>query len=187
MRTYYTGKLITSPDLSYNLIAMGLWTNAEIGVGIIVSCLPMLPRFCKHVSPKVKDSLSFRCKGETITRPKSGFAVADGMKIPVSLKRHFAKSHIATIAPKIWNHPDTPTARLGDADILVNVHDSSKPPQRELASESIQTRAEGPITRQEDLEMGQDGIRVVQTMHLHWELNTEGLTTSQLYEQPKDW
>ena len=38
---------------------MGLWTWAEITAGIVISCLPVVPRFFQYFGPKFYKSLSF--------------------------------------------------------------------------------------------------------------------------------
>ncbi|ERF70422.1 hypothetical protein EPUS_04700 [Endocarpon pusillum Z07020] len=52
MRTYYTWKVLKSPDVSYNVIIMGYWTIAEITTGIVVSCLPVMPKLFHHYTSK---------------------------------------------------------------------------------------------------------------------------------------
>ncbi|KAL9636600.1 MAG: hypothetical protein Q9204_002196 [Flavoplaca sp. TL-2023a] len=37
---------------------MGLWTWAELTAGILVSCLPIAPRFFQHIGPKVYASFT---------------------------------------------------------------------------------------------------------------------------------
>lgn len=59
MRTYYTWELALSPDVTYNLALMGLWTYAEIAIGIIISCTPIFPRFYQEFGPKIYAVLSF--------------------------------------------------------------------------------------------------------------------------------
>ena len=58
LRTYYTWKLVTQPDISYNVIIMGLWTLAELATGVIVCCAPVLPRFFRHTGPKIYHAFS---------------------------------------------------------------------------------------------------------------------------------
>lgn len=41
---------------------MGLWTLAEVATGVIVSCLPVLPRFVRDVGPKLCRAFSIRTK-----------------------------------------------------------------------------------------------------------------------------
>ncbi len=62
IRTYYRWKVVTSPDVSYNMNVMGIWTYAEIAIGIIISCTPVLPIFCKKFGSKVSGPISFRSR-----------------------------------------------------------------------------------------------------------------------------
>ncbi|KAF7513246.1 hypothetical protein GJ744_010642 [Endocarpon pusillum] len=52
LRTYYTWKIVKSPEVSYNFAIMGYWTIAEITTGIVVSCLPVMPKFFHHYTSK---------------------------------------------------------------------------------------------------------------------------------------
>lgn len=51
---------------------MGFWTWAEVTIGIIVSCLPVMPRFFRHCAPKASKLISrmsiLRLRG-SISRP----------------------------------------------------------------------------------------------------------------------
>ena len=73
LRTYYTWKVVKEPDISYNIIVMGLWTLAEIATGLIISCLPVLPRFLRHAGPKVYRAFSVGSKSSS----SSGSASAE--------------------------------------------------------------------------------------------------------------
>ena len=53
---------MTESDASYNLVVMGLWTLAEVATGVIVSCLPVLPRFFRDTGPKVRRAFSVGAK-----------------------------------------------------------------------------------------------------------------------------
>lgn len=58
LRTYYTWKIVQSPDASYDIVIMGLWTWAEITTSTIVSCFPIMPRFFHHMRLKVYGAFS---------------------------------------------------------------------------------------------------------------------------------
>jgi hypothetical protein len=45
MRLYYSFRLSSSPDVSYEGMNFGLWTYAELCSGFMVACLPVMPRF----------------------------------------------------------------------------------------------------------------------------------------------
>ena len=62
MRTYYTWQLAASPDKSYLLAAHGLCSDAELSVGVLIGCFPIMPKFFQHVGPKLSHVLIFRSK-----------------------------------------------------------------------------------------------------------------------------
>ncbi|KAL8954000.1 MAG: hypothetical protein Q9222_000161 [Ikaeria aurantiellina] len=39
---------------------MTFWTYAEISIGTIVSCLPVLPKFFRHIAPKLQNAFHER-------------------------------------------------------------------------------------------------------------------------------
>ncbi|KAK0511236.1 hypothetical protein JMJ35_005809 [Cladonia borealis] len=57
LRTYYTWKIVTSPDITYHMAQMGLWTYAELATGVIISCLPVIPKFFQHVGGKISATI----------------------------------------------------------------------------------------------------------------------------------
>jgi hypothetical protein len=48
-----------STDFSYRFTYEGFWSIAEIGTGILCSCLPTIPKFAQTLGPKLKSALSF--------------------------------------------------------------------------------------------------------------------------------
>ena len=62
VRTYYTWQLAVSPDRSYLLAAHGLCSDAELSVGVLIGCFPIMPKFFQHIGPKLSEALSFRSK-----------------------------------------------------------------------------------------------------------------------------
>ena len=42
------------------MVIMGFWTYAEMTIGLVVSCLPVMPRFFHHIGPKFSKVCSFR-------------------------------------------------------------------------------------------------------------------------------
>ena len=49
--------MATSPDVTYHLVQMGLWTYAELATGVIISCLPVIPKFFQHLCPSMSASI----------------------------------------------------------------------------------------------------------------------------------
>lgn len=50
---------------------MGFWTYAEIAIGIIISCLPVLPRLFQTVGPRIYDVFSSRSKTNGVTHSET--------------------------------------------------------------------------------------------------------------------
>lgn len=53
LRLYYTIRLAQTGDVTYNLAFMGLWTYAELSMGVVCACLPATPRFFKEVRERL--------------------------------------------------------------------------------------------------------------------------------------
>lgn len=53
LRTYYVSKVQRSTDNSYNLFVQGLVSLVEMTAGILISCMPLVPSFCRYVSSKL--------------------------------------------------------------------------------------------------------------------------------------
>lgn len=64
-RLGYSILLVTSNDASWNLILVGTWTTVEISIGIICSCLPVMPIFFKTIRQKIFGITSFEKASRT--------------------------------------------------------------------------------------------------------------------------
>lgn len=119
LRTYYTWKIVKSPDVSYHMLQMGLWTEAEISTGIIISCLPVIPKFIRHFGPKVYGSLLLRLKSTSNSRYLGKLKVTSQFELPSP--KHALRSKASEYltlneyhtGPKDLNHPAE--ARLATA------------------------------------------------------------------------
>lgn len=67
------------------MIVMGFWTYVEIDVGIVITCLPVIPRLFKAFGPRISGAFSLRSKtsGVSNSEPKPG----DGSIKPMSGKK----------------------------------------------------------------------------------------------------
>ena len=62
IRTYSVYQLVGHEDRSnYNGI-LNLWTSGELAAGIIISCLPVLPRFVRTYAPRIRSVISSNVK-----------------------------------------------------------------------------------------------------------------------------
>ena len=59
MRTRSSWQIIKSSDISHVAEPFALWSMAEISVGVITGCLPVVPKFFQHIGPEVYKKLSF--------------------------------------------------------------------------------------------------------------------------------
>ena len=70
VRAYYLFQLIASEDQSYRVAIHNLWTSGEIAAGVIISCLPFLPRLIRTCAPRIHSALSSEVKmGERTPTP----------------------------------------------------------------------------------------------------------------------
>lgn len=95
LRTYYTWKIVQSSDVSYHMVQMGMWTYAELSTGVVISCLPVIPRFFQHVGPKLSSALSLRykstkdCGSTSAAKPVESVRANEKIKLP-NFKHTFA-------------------------------------------------------------------------------------------------
>ena len=59
-----------SLDASYDLMLMGLWTWAEITTGMLISCLPVMPKFMQNVRPKISRAFSSTSGSSSNNKPE---------------------------------------------------------------------------------------------------------------------
>lgn len=53
LRLYYTYRLLSSTDTSWNEIIVGLWGMVEIAIGFLYVCLTSVPKFLQIITPKL--------------------------------------------------------------------------------------------------------------------------------------
>ena len=101
LRTYHTWQTVEARDTSWELLPMGYWTWTELSIGIIVGCLPTMPKFFQHIGPKIRH----RILG---TGPETGSStVADTPKASVLAKfqKPFAKYGLGLSVTDSRNEP----------------------------------------------------------------------------------
>lgn len=154
LRTYYTWKIVRSPDITYNMIIMGLWAYAEITIGIIVSCLPVFPKFFKHVGPKIYGTFSLGSLSGTLLRHKlRSTQNTDKTNTSSGIRQPFPRRGGENSIPKTWNDSYHSKAELKGEYITLDeydIHQSTSAAMNGLTP----TLADGPATKREDLEIG---------------------------------
>lgn len=134
LRTYYTWKIVQSPDISYNMVPMGMWTYAELSTGIVISCLPVIPKFFQYIGPKVSSAFTLRSEYMKDSGIESASATpwdkvrAEKLKLP-SFKHTFAS--IASTAEKDNGHELNSQQSLPKGEYVM-LHEDAALPRREL-------------------------------------------------------
>ena len=149
LRTYYTWKITESPDISYNMVLMGLWTAAELATGFIISCLPVIPKFFQHMWPKVSRTLS------VMSKPRKDSGIASAPVVPTEelqgsskLKLPKIKNTLASVLSHTGKE-DNQTRPEGEYALLA---ESTGVPRRDAVKELSQMPAARLATRRDDLE-----------------------------------
>jgi len=88
--TYYRRVVENSHDQSYDLVVFGQWTEAEVIVGFVLSCVPIMPKFFQHVGPKLYATLS------------RGFRSKEGTSLELNSNVH---GDAKIISPSPFNYP----------------------------------------------------------------------------------
>lgn len=148
LRSYYTWQTVETLDTSWDLLPMGLWTWAELSIGIIVGCLPALPKFFQHVGPKIYRSLSGTGPG----RGSSAAPNAPKLNVLAKVKRPFAKYEVGLSVSDSWN--DASNSRAHDEYFILGEVDASLP-QATTLSTPILCPGQDIATARDDLEYGE--------------------------------
>ena len=150
LRTYYTWQLTASGDIAWELIPMGLWTWTEISVGIIVGCLPALPKFFHHIGPKIYRSSS----GRGLGRESSIANSAPKGNVLIREKGSFAKYGAGPSVSDPWNYPHASPAQLHEGYLVLDEFDAW-PPRETTSNIETEWPGQGIATTRDDLEHGQ--------------------------------
>lgn len=165
-RTYYAWQIFQSRDISYNVVKMGLWTYAEIAIGTIVSCMPVLPKFFRHFSPKLYATFASKSKrgsssGNPPPKSRSSVVVETPRNSAESSKRLFAKGNGGERdVSQIWNqayHPST--VEVKGEYVTLDEYDAVLP-RMGTASESDPKMGKGNATKRDDLESAQHDFAI---------------------------
>lgn len=140
---------------------MGLWTFAEISIGIIVACLPLVPRFFQFVSSKMAGSFSFRSSTESkIELKPNPTGLNDSIKVPTKSSASGSR-----------NDPYAHRVQLkGGYNILDEIGSTSA--ERGLTCESAPHTRWQTDYMHNTLESGHQGIRVDRTTQIELGPNT---------------
>ena len=149
VRAYYTWVVDHGTDESYSLGFLNICAATELAIGIIVGCLPIMPKFLQHASVKISKALSFASKSTSKSRQEIGQESKSQRNTPkanalTSVKRSFAKYKAAADVTESWSDPyHSSTKNHGDYLTLAEF-DAPKP----------WSEGGGIATKREDLEHG---------------------------------
>ena len=146
LRSYYTWRVVETHDTSWELLLMGLWTWAELSTGIIVGCLPALPRFFQHIGPKLYQSRNGS------GRESSAATDTPNEIVLAKVKRPFAKYGAGPSVFHSWNDPYSTNAQLHDQYLSLDGNDISL---SQAFSGSAGCSGQGIATARNDLEYGE--------------------------------
>ncbi|KAL9004004.1 MAG: hypothetical protein Q9188_003166, partial [Gyalolechia gomerana] len=151
VRTYYTSTL-DDRNVSYVLIIMGQWIWGEMAAGILIGCLPVMPRFFQHIGPKVYTSLKSNIITGSIFAGRSrstGIVSEYEFNEPSTrpLKKHSSESNFFDKLDESVMHT---SVRKGSNS---NIHGLGAA-QQDIRVERSITISESPVTRQGDVETG---------------------------------
>ena len=163
LRTYYTWKIVQSPDISYNMVPMGMWTYAELSTGIVISCLPVIPKFFQYIGPQLSRALTSRHHKMTKESDNSESSASGKSSDPIREEKLKLPSFKHTFASVLSSNRD------GDGDHelcsqlslpkrnYVMLSEESAVTRRDSASELILMPRAKDATMRDDLERGGQG------------------------------
>ena len=113
-RTYYSFQVAQKPDITFNIVVMAIGAMTELGIGIIVSCAPVLPRFFQQFGPKVFNGSIIRSAAMSGTKLRSGLNESTN-----NLKSRLSRT---SVFDKLYS--PGPSTRFGSRnDLHANAHE----------------------------------------------------------------
>ena len=157
VRAYYTWVVARAADESYSQVVLYLCSAAELAIGIIVGCLPIMPKFLQHAGVKVSKAFSFASRStiksrQDIVQESKGQSNTPKANALNSIKRSFAKYKAGADVTESWSDPYHSRAENHGDYLTLTEFDA---PSLQ-ATESVQpcSRGGGIAPRREDLEHG---------------------------------
>ena len=135
---------------------MGMWTYAELSTGIVISCLPVIPRFFQHIGPKLSSAFTLRSKytkdfgiEAASTTPSDKFRT-EKLKLP-SFKHTFTS--VVSTAKKDNDHELDSQQSLPKGE-YVKLREDAAFPRRNASKDITPMPAARLATARDDLESG---------------------------------
>jgi hypothetical protein len=137
-------KIVESPDVSYNVAIMGLWMWVEVRTGIIVSCLPVMPKFFQRFGTESSQTFS---QGS-----KAGFKLVQKMASSDS-KNKIVHSG-GTGGPETWGGLSPQASQYKGEYIALNEVDVLPPFKEDARGQRREDLAERQAKKRKDLDTG---------------------------------
>lgn len=139
------------------MMKMGLWTWAELTTGILISCMPVLPKFFQILTAKVQGPLSRLSKSVTRSTDNSGsteIKKKTTVSVQYQLPSNIYKSAIRPFGT--WNdsYKYQASAKGANGDDMSMVNANIALPGNAARPGQSHRYSEGLTTRREDLEIG---------------------------------
>ena len=170
LRTCYAWEIVQSRDVSYNVAKMGFWTYAEIAIGTIVSCIPVLPKFFQHFGPKIHATFASKPKpgssSSSNLRQARSLSPPAGKEKPKIAKKSSSSSSFENLfqrgseggetrVSETWSkvcHPST--VKVKNEHVTLDEYNTMLLSRGPTAGESARQIAKGTATKRDDLESG---------------------------------
>ena len=151
LRTYYTWQTVEARDISWELLSMGYWTWTELSIGIIVGCLPTMPKFFQHIGPKLRR----RILGTASDTGSSAEADTPKANVLAKFQRPFAKYGLGLSVSDSRNESYITHAQPRSEYLILDGLELSAP-QASRFGEGSKYQGKAIATVREDLECGED-------------------------------
>ena len=161
LRTYYTWVIVRSVDQSYNIARMAMWAMAELSIGVVISCLPVIPKFFQHMGPKLSSAFTLGSRSRKDSRNEwISTAPSDKVQATSKLKltsiKHtftsvFSNKELDTVKEDCHGLYDQQTLPSQD---YVMLHEGTNVSRRDRLGELCQMPAARLATVRDDLENG---------------------------------
>ena len=185
VRLYYSIKLTRSVDVAYRVTFIGYWTIAEVAMGIICSCLPIMPKLIQHLRVKASAKFSSFDSGSYV----------GGVSLRSLFKRS-KSSQTASVASKgntldgswdLGRHHSLPNQTRGEYYTLED-RETALPKHKDVNNEVNSKPIHLELTTHEDFEARQTRNNIVRTVRVETHRQARDASTVDLEgQQPQDW
>lgn len=138
------------------MVLMGLWTEAELCTGIIISCFPVTTKFFSHIGPKLSNAFTLKFTKDSNKESASAASLdrvrVERLKLP-SLKHTFTSIISSTSTEKDDGHELYSQQTLPKGE-YVQLDEDMVISRRDAIRDSIQKPAAKVATTSDDLDGG---------------------------------